>query len=276
MTSTAVIITTYNNPIALRKTLLGLVAQQACVPFEVIIADDGSDHRTRAVLGDPAVGSLNWQHVWHEDDGFRACTIRNRAIAATDADYLIFTDGDCIPRDDFVISHLRYAKKGVFLSASRVHIPELVHEKFTDEDILTQRVFDMVFLTSIDPKLRSESARLHRGIWRQRVMNTLTWRYGIFHGSNASAWREDIERVNGFDEEFDGYGSEDRDLGLRLRNNGVKSHYLKYSLVQLHLMHPRPYADPAIVLRNRKRLKDRYRRGVTRARRGLDSMKIRA
>lgn len=272
MPSTAVILTTYNNPEALRKTLLGFLVQQGTSSFEVVIADDGSDQSTSQVLEDPALAPLACTHVWHPDDGFRACTIRNRAIAATAAEYLIFCDGDCIPRDDFVASHLRHARQGTFISASRVHIPEAVHQQFSDEDILSGRVFDVWFLASIDPALRSQSWRLRCRAWTERWMNTLTWRYGIFHGSNASAWRQDVQRVNGFDEEFDGYGSEDRDLGLRLRNSGTRSRYLKYSLVQLHLMHPRPYADPAIIDRNRRRLKQRYWDGVTRARRGLDAV----
>jgi glycosyltransferase involved in cell wall biosynthesis len=273
--STAVIIPTYNNPEALRKTLLGYAVQQDA-EFEIVIADDGSDEQTEAVLKEPTFRSLRLKHVWHQDDGFRLCTIRNRAVASTDAEYLIFADGDCIPRRDYVASHLRHAVRGTFLSGHRVHIPEPIHEQFTDEDILSHRVFDVEFLTQLDPQLRRQAMRLSPAAWQEQVLNLVTWRFCVFHGSNSSAWREDIERVNGFDEDFNGYGSEDRDMGFRLHNCGVKSRYLKFSLVQLHLRHPRPYIDPAETALKRKRLKQRFWSGMTRADHGLDSVTSRA
>jgi len=272
---TAVIIPTYNNTAALHKTLLGYVAQQDA-EFEIVIADDGSDERTEAVLEEPAFQSLRLKHVWHKDDGFRVCTIRNRAVAATDAEYLIFADGDCIPRRDYVASHIRHAVRGTFLSGGRVHIPEPVHPRFTDEDVLSNRVFDVDFLAKLDPQLRRQTRRLSPAVWQEPILNLVTWRFCVFHGSNSSVWREDIERVNGFDENFNGYGSEDRDIGFRLRNCGVKSKYLKFSLVQLHLRHPRPYADPAATALKRKRLKQRFWSGLTRAQQGLDSVTHRA
>ena len=275
MVKTAVIITTYNSPVALHKTLLGYLAQQDA-DFELVIADDGSDDRTEAVLEEPTFAKLRLKHVWHKDDGFRACTIRNRGVAATDADYLIFADGDCIPRRDYVASHLRHAKKGTFLSGSRIHIPEAVHERFTDDDIVSNRVFDVDFLSRMEPSLRRQAMRLATKPWQTAWLNALTWRFCVFHGSNASAWREDVETVNGFDEDFDGYGSEDRDLGLRLHNAGVKSRYLKFSFIQLHLRHPRPYMDPTVTAEKRKRLKRRFWSGMTRAERGLDTVNNRA
>ena len=95
-------------------------------------------------------------------------------------------------------------------------------------------------------------------------MNRLTWRYCVFSGSNAAAWREDLIRVNGFDEDFPGYGSEDRDIGVRLKNSGIKSRYLKYSLMQLHLDHPKSHFDPEVSGRNREVFRRRKWDGTTR------------
>jgi glycosyltransferase involved in cell wall biosynthesis len=110
--STGVIISTYNNPQWLRKTLWGY-ACQTYGDFELIIADDGSDSETSDLIAGFSRSTFpKAKHLWQPDNGFQKCTILNKALAAAEADYLIFTDQDCIPRADFVEAHLRYAKKG--------------------------------------------------------------------------------------------------------------------------------------------------------------------
>ena len=105
----SVIVTTYNREDALEAALRGL-ARQTDRDFEVIVADDGSKPATAELieawkrkLGHPLA------HVWHEDRGFRAAEIRNRAILAVRGAYCIFLDGDCLARPDFVASH-RHAR----------------------------------------------------------------------------------------------------------------------------------------------------------------------
>jgi glycosyltransferase involved in cell wall biosynthesis len=103
----SVIISTYNAEEWLHKVLLGY-AIQTLQDFEIIVADDGSTTKTKEVIQQfqdkfkhPIL------HVWHEDEGFRKCKILNKAIVQSSADYLLFTDGDCIPRNDFVANHLK-------------------------------------------------------------------------------------------------------------------------------------------------------------------------
>ena len=94
----SVIITTYNSEEWLQKVLVGYSIQTE-QDFEVVVADDGSAEKTKAVIESfqnqfkfPIV------HVWQEDNGFQKCKILNKAILKTKSDYLLFTDGDCIPR----------------------------------------------------------------------------------------------------------------------------------------------------------------------------------
>lgn len=267
--STAVIITTYNSPEALRKSLLGFTCQTD-QDFEVVIADDGSDERTSEVLALPALQGLRLAHVWQEDRGYRRSRIVNAAIRATQAEYLIFCDGDCIPRDDFVAQHALRARDGWYLAGHRLDIPEVVHSQMTDEDIVSNSVFDVDYLASLDRRLRGCWKRLQRNSPWERLRNLITYRRGVFSGSNASAWREDIVRINGFDENFQTYGSEDRDVGVRLRNLGVRSRYLKFSLVQLHLHHSKPWFDREAAVANRRIFRARRASRVTRVERGLD------
>src|SRR5690606_30275495 len=114
-TAASVIFTTYNQPDWLEKVLFGFAAQDRA-DFEVLVADDGSDDRTRqCLLALQPLLPMPVRHLWQPDDGFRKCEALNMAIAAARSDYLVFTDGDCIPRADFVSTHLRERAPGRFL-----------------------------------------------------------------------------------------------------------------------------------------------------------------
>src|SRR5690606_1290990 len=117
-----VVITTYNSPAWLRNVLLGYEAQ-TLTDFTTLIADDGSGEPTRAVIEEcQARGKLKLVHVWHEDKGFQKCQILNKTIAQTDCDYLVFTDGDCIPEPEFMAKHRDLAEPGHFLSGGYVKL----------------------------------------------------------------------------------------------------------------------------------------------------------
>lgn len=273
--TTAVIVTTYNSPEALRLCLLGLSAQTQS-DFDVLIADDGSDDRTRQVLAAPAFQGLRLKHVWQQDQGYRVTTARNRAIAESDAELLLFLDGDCIPRNDFVARHQQLCPRGYFVSGNRVDVGPDVYRHFADNEVLSNRIFDWRFLASRDPQLKRYRWRLQRQPWYESMANWITWRYCVFVSSNASAWREDVVRINGFDESFAGYGNEDRDLGVRLRNSGTRMRYLKFSLIVMHLDHPRPYFDPQLARASRRAMKRRMFDRTTRVSLGLDTVRDRS
>ena len=134
MTAAAVIATTYNRPDALRAVLDGLTWQDQG-GFEVLIADDGSTNDTRQLVEQYAQrANFSLRHVWQEDLGFRPGAARNRALAATNADYVIFIDGDCVPPPDFVRRHLTLAEPGYFLGGNRV----LLTETFTRRALAEQ------------------------------------------------------------------------------------------------------------------------------------------
>jgi len=123
----AIIVATYKRPDALRALLEGYRNQDSG-DFEVIIADDGSGPDVREVVDTYArQASFPLTHLWHEDRGFRATVMRNRGLAATGADYVIYTDGDCVPPVDFVRRHRMLAENGWFLSGNRI----LLSEEFT-------------------------------------------------------------------------------------------------------------------------------------------------
>lgn len=268
---TAVIITTYNQPAWLEKVLWGYAAQSVR-DFQVVIADDGSDERTRQVLESvrPDFGK-RLLHVWHEDIGFRKCEILNKSIVASEAEYLIFTDGDCIPRHDFVQRHMELAEAGRFLSGGVVWLPRQVSQAITRETIKSGRFATGRWLRAHGWEGGRRRLRLTQEPVVAATLDLLTPTSATFNGHNASVWRDALMKVNGFDAEM-GYGGLDRALGERLTNLGVKGKQIRYRAVTFHLDHDRPYRKPEIVQRNRE-IRARIRRtGETRALRGIKEL----
>ena len=143
---TSVIFTTYNSPDWLEKVLWGFFAQTVS-DFEIIIADDGSRDDTRERIAYLSAASpVPIRHIWQPDEGFQKSRILNKAIAAAQGDYLIFTDGDCIPREDFVAEHLRHAEEGCYLSGGYFKLPLDISKAITKDDVTSQRVFSADWL----------------------------------------------------------------------------------------------------------------------------------
>lgn len=258
---TTVIFTTYNSPEWMANVIWGFSCQTQR-PDEIIIADDGSGPATAQRIEQlTAETGLNIRHVWQEDDGFQKTRILNKAVSQATGDYLIFTDGDCIPRADFVAGHVAQAEAGYFLSGGYFKLPMQTSEAITRYDILEQRCFDVEWLLANGLQKSHKTAKLTAHGWRARLYNALTPTGATWNGHNASGWHKDIVAANGFDERMK-YGGEDRELGERLFNAGIRSKQLRYSLIVVHLDHARGYVDEAAWRRN-----DEIRRETRKSRR---------
>jgi GT2 family glycosyltransferase len=217
-------------------------AMQTRRPDQIIVAQDGVDPSIGAAID--AVRRLGWQlpllHQTQEQRGFGKFRALNRAILAAGGELLLFTDGDCIPRDDFVESYLRLMAPGMFLAGgSHISIPEDYHLR---HDLLhavrDQSAFEYDFLSAI-PGFRKSPARLTRNRSLARLLDRLTQR-NAFSGANSCAWRDDVLAVGGFDEAM-AYGGGDVNIGLRLNHIGVRGVRARHTLVSLHLDHGRSY-----------------------------------
>lgn len=246
-----VVITTYNSPRWLEKVLVGY-EQQTAGGFATIIADDGSTRDTRDVVeAFRSRGRLQIEHVWHEDEGFRKCRILNKAIQQTDCDYLIFTDGDCIPEPGLVDTHRSLAEPGCFLSGGYIKLTLGVSEIITEEDIRAGVIFDRDWLVAHGQPRNHKLWKLVREPWKKKLLNRITPAAASWNGMNSSTWTRDLVAINGFNEDMQ-YGGLDRELGERLWNYGHRSKQIRYSTVCLHLDHARAYAKPEIWERNRR------------------------
>jgi glycosyltransferase involved in cell wall biosynthesis len=263
----SLIVTTYNRPDALAAVLAGLLAQEDR-GFEALIADDGSREDTRAVVEDAARGApVRIAHVWQEDKGFRAGAARNRAAASARGGYLVFLDGDCVPRRDFVAQHRRLAERGWMLAGNRI----LLSEGFTREALDGRLpIHTWTFAQWRAARRRGAINRTlplhHLPLGPLRRLGSRRWQR--VRSCNLGVWADDFRAVNGFDEVFEGWGFEDSDLAVRLLNLGVRRKYGAFATGVLHLWHREN--DRARESENWQRLQQRLASGQTRASRGLE------
>ena len=264
----SVIVSTYNSPQWLEKVLWGYSAQKHR-DFELVIADDGSTADTAQLIRCMvAETGMVIEHVWQRDDGFRKCRILNKAVLAANHDYLVFSDGDCIPRADFLAEHARCAEPGYFLSGSYCKLPMVTSEAITKDDILSGRCFDIAWLRAHGLPRNRKNLKLAAPPKRAGLLNRLTTARCNFKGSNASVWKADVLRVNGFDERMQ-YGGLDREIGVRLVNAGVRPKHARYNAVVLHLDHPRGYKDAEMVASNRALRLHNQRHSIARTEHGI-------
>lgn len=247
----SVIISTYNNPKWLEKVLWGY-NQQTYKNFEVVIADDGSDGATKDLI-EAIKTKVDFpiQHIWHADYGFQKTIILNKATVACKGNYLIYSDGDCIPRKDFIEVHTKYRERGYFLSGGYFKLPMTISQTITKDDIENQNCFDIQWLKQRGLKSSFKNNKVTAKGFSETLLNRFTPTTATWNGHNSSAYKSDILEVNGFDERMQ-YGGEDRELGERLFNFGLKAKQIRYSAICLHLDHERGYVKSEMIEKNLK------------------------
>jgi len=233
----SVIVTTYNREDALEAVLRAL-SRQTDPDFEVIVADDGSGPRTAdTVAAWKSKAQFRLNHVWHEDRGFRAAEIRNRAILASRGSYCIFLDGDCIPRPDFVATHRRLAEQGCFVTGNRVLMSEHLTTAVLRDGLEPERwKLGAWFKQRTNGGINRLVPLLSLPLGLLRKLRGRAWRGA--RSCNLAVWRSDLQRVDGFDAAFSGWGREDSDLLARLIEAGVRRKDGTFATGVLHLWHP--------------------------------------
>ncbi len=245
----SIIVSTYNSEDWLRKVLWGFNCQ-IFKNFEVVIADDGSGPKTKELI-DKMSKEVFYPivHVWQEDEGFQKSKILNKAVVACNSEYIIMTDGDCIPREDFVQVHYINKQPGYFISGGYYMLPMNISKAITLEDIKQQNCFNINWLKEMGIPKTFKNKKLTAKGWISKIFNLITPTNASWNGHNSSGWKKDIVNVNGFDERMQ-YGGQDRELGERLFNFGIKSKQLRYSAVCVHLDHKRGYKTPESIAKN--------------------------
>lgn len=264
-----VVISTYNSPAWLEKVLWGYLYQTHPAD-EIVIADDGSRDDTRALI-DSFRDRLPINHIWQPDEGFQKSRILNKALVAATADYLIFTDQDCIPRKDFIETHVKYAQKGYMLSGGYFKLPMDISKQITHDDIQSGRAFSYSWLRKQGLKCSFKCTKLSTWKWFTVMMNHITPAGATWNGCNASGWRSDMLEINGYNEEMQ-YGGQDREFGLRLVNKGIKTKQIRYSAIALHLDHKRPYKTKETMEKNIGIRRETKRTGIIQTPHGIKKL----
>lgn len=249
MIKASVIITTYNSEVWLEKVLWGFT-NQTFKDFEIIVADDGSNSKTKEKIiffSDKFLHPI--QHIWQKDEGFRKCSVLNKAILNSKSEYIIFTDGDCIPRKDFVATHLKNKTENYFLSGGYFKLDDKLSNSISKVEILNGNAFNIKWLLNKGLQYSFKLSKLTHNSFFASFMNWITPTKKTFNGHNTSCFKSDLLKVNGFNEDMS-YGGLDREIGERMMNSGIKGKQIRYSAICLHLNHDRKYATSETWLKN--------------------------
>jgi glycosyltransferase involved in cell wall biosynthesis len=244
-----VIISTYNAEEWLEKVLVGY-SVQTYKDFNIIIADDGSRASTKELIDSYAKNfPVPIKHLWHEDLGYRRQEILNIAIVDAHHEYILMTDGDCIPRKDFVELHAQLAEKGKFLSGGYCKLTMKMSKFITNEDIIIGNCFNVKWLKAIDSLGFSNTLKLGANRLVSRFLDVISPTNPSFNNCNSSGFKSDMIAINGYDERMK-YGGPDREFGERLENYGVKGKQIRHKAIVLHLDHARGYKTPESLAAN--------------------------
>ena len=265
----SIIVTTYNREDALDAVLRSL-ARQSDPAFEIIVADDGSGPATAKLVDSwkPKIGH-RLEHVWHPDRGFRAAESRNRAVLAAQGAYCVFLDGDCIVRPNFVASHRRLAEAGWFVTGNRVLLSREFTTKVLRENLAPETwTVARWFAERWHNRINRLSGVLYLPLGPLRRIRQNMWQGA--RSCNLAIWRSDLDRVDGFDADYSGWGKEDSDIILRLLHAGARRKDGLFATGVIHLWHAE--ADRSWLAENERKLAEVAAGDRIRAKRGLSSL----
>lgn len=224
----SLIISTYNKPAYLKQVLESILKLND-YPDEVIIADDGSTNDTTHLIEKyHSVFPVPLIHVWQEDLGFRLSRSRNNGLIRSSGDYLIFIDDDLILHPKFIQDHRKYAKKGCFYCGSRVRLG-----KIKTVAIMNYHR-NIISFWETDIMSRLNAIRIP---FLHTLIKGPEYTYKRLRGCHMALWKEDLIKINGFDERYTSWGREDSDIAMRMMHAGVKRINLKWAAVCYHLYH---------------------------------------
>lgn len=239
MTDVSVIVSFYNKIDYLKLVLAGFEIQSH-KNFELIIADDGSEEKVvKEIESFASDYPFRIKHIWQEDKGFRKNKILNQAILASESDYLIFIDGDCIPHSFFIEGHLEYKSPGLAFTGRRVNLSQKITDLLTPQKV-RERFLEKNFYLLAEDGLFGKSVDVEKGIYLRNkfLRNWFNKKSRGLLGCNFSLHKKDILAINGFDERYEAPSiGEDSDVQFRLELNGIKIKSLNHIAVQYHLYH---------------------------------------
>jgi GT2 family glycosyltransferase len=205
-------------------------------PDEVLIADDGSSEDLRNAAETVATElPFPVTHVWQPDEDYRLARSRNNAISAASGDVIAFLDQDTLPHSTWLATYVKHISEGRVCTGYVLQIPEGLRDNISTETVLSGE-----FESWHEPSEFKKLDQLQRKFEFYALMRGLglgiRGRPAIAFG-NACAMKSDLLKINGFDEEYIGWGQEDDDCGWRLYMAKVKPVPLVNSALVSHIPH---------------------------------------
>ena len=254
----AILMSTYERPEALAAVLRS-IERQTRRPDELVIGDDGSGPETAGVIREAAERGLNIRHLWEAHQGFRLARMRNLCLAASTGDYAVIIDDDILLHPEFVADHEAAAEPGFFVQGSRA----ILDERLSAEAMRADACWPSLFRPGVGNRKNLVRCRL-----LSRLFGRPNRRMRGIRTCNFALWREDFIRVNGFNEDFVGWGREDSEFVARLYQAGLRRRNIRFAALGCHLHHP-PRSRESLA-RNDQLLAEAMRRGAVRCERGLN------
>jgi hypothetical protein len=185
-------------------------------------------------------------------------------------DYCILLDGDCIAPADFVATHRRLAERGWFVTGNRVLLSPTLTAAVLSDDLRPETWSAPGWVRQrLRGGVNRLAAVLRLPLGPLRKLRSAQWRGA--RSCNLAVWRSDLERVDGFDACFSGWGREDSDLLIRLLRCGLRRKDGRFATGVIHLWHPQ--VDRAQLAANDARLAAVLQSDRVRAQRGLSALR---
>lgn len=123
---------------------------------------------------------------------------------------------------------MRYSRQGVYLSGSRVSLKEAYLKSL----FKNQKIRFNIFSRGLKKRGRALRLPLLSRFYKESEDFNCKNR-----GCNMSFYRKDFIDVNGYNEDFEGWGREDSELGRRFHNYGLLNRRLKNIAIIYHIYH---------------------------------------
>ena len=257
----------YKDPVAL-ELILEAMRRQTYTNFEIIVAEDNDDQETKEII--KKFSDLTIKHVFHPDNGRRKTTVQNRAICMAQGEYLLFIDGDCVPYSTFVEYHVVMATKNVVMSGRRANLDDKTSKQIREGKLAPEKLEKTYWLYYLQ-RIFSSDEHVEQGI----SLNPQGWIYKTFLknrrrnaellGAHIACYKEDIMKINGFNEEYAAYQGEDVDLNWRFKAAGIQILSCKNTALVFHLFHPKgpiietTQKDPDMLLMEKEMKLNRFK-----------------
>ena len=240
----SVIVPVYNRLEHLRALFLCLLRQKKQAD-ELIITDDGSSQKVLDFIGDLIPeAKFKVKHIYQEDKGFRKTRALNNAVRNSSGDLLIFCDQDLIFGEEYVETIAGNIKENIFLMG-RAHTLKREEKDFVLENIEKINSYEEIVKNLPDSYIPTIKKMLNEDKRRRLLKTFKLAKRGIkLVGMSYALMKNAYIKVNGYDENYIGWGQEDDDFGSRLTVAGINGKELVTKNIQLHLWH---YSDPTKV-----------------------------